>query len=342
MSGEDDPPSHTVLQVLLVVLGALSVLLVLPFLQAVLAGGLLAYLVVPLSDRLSRRLGPTLGTLVTVVATVLVVLVPLLVLLVVAADQAVSLVQGTEVPDAAAVEGFVEDLLGAAVDLSTLQEPLTNAVETGFRGLLGRLVGVLGGIPGFLVGAVVFLFTFFYLLRDGDDLIAWLRRAAPLDPAVADELVVRTDDLLWAAVVGNVVVAALQAVLTVVAFVVLGFDNVVFLGVATFALSLLPLIGASVVWIPAVGYLVLIGRIPAALGLLVYGSIVVSGSDNFVRPMAMRRGADLNSGLLVLGIFGGVAVFGFLGLFVGPVVLGLAKEVVDLLVSQRGDPGGST
>ncbi|HKJ60129.1 MAG TPA: AI-2E family transporter, partial [Halobacteriales archaeon] len=141
MSGEDDPPSHTVLQVLLVVLGALSVLLVLPFLQAVLAGGLLAYLVVPVCDRLSRRLGPTLGTLVAVVATVLVVLVPLLVLLVVAADQAVSLVQGTEVPDVAAIERIVEAQLGAAVDLSTLQEPLTDAIETGFRGLLGRLVG---------------------------------------------------------------------------------------------------------------------------------------------------------------------------------------------------------
>ena len=120
------------------------------------------------------------------------------------------------------------------------------------------------------------------------------------------------------------------------------FRSVVFLGVATFALSLLPLIGASVVWIPAVAYLVLVGRLLEAAGLLVYGSVVVSGSDNFVRPMAMRRGADLNPGLLVLGIFGGVAVFGFLGLFVGPVVLGLAKEVVDVLLSQRGDTGGST
>ena len=341
MNGADDQSSHTVLQALLVALGVLSLLLVLPFLQAVLAGSLLAYLGVPLSDRLSRRLGPTLGTLVTVVATVLVVLVPLLLLLVVAADQAVSLVQGTDVPDVATVERFLAELLGVAVDLSTLEGPLADTIETGFRGLLGRLVGVLGGIPGFIVGAVVFLFTFFYLLRDGDELVAWLRTAAPIEPAVADELVVRTDDLLWAAVVGNVVVAALQAVLTVLAFVVLGFDNVVFLGVATFALSLLPLIGASVVWIPAMFYLVLVGRIPEALGLLVYGSVVISGSDNFVRPMAMRRGADLNPGLLVLGIFGGVAVFGFLGLFVGPVVLGLGKEIVDLLVEERGDTDGS-
>ena len=336
MNGESDRLSHTVLLALLVALGVLSILLVLPFLQPVLAGGLLAYLVVPVSDRLSRRLGPTVGTLVTVAVTVLVVLVPLLVILGVAADQAVSLVRGTDVPDLAVVERLVEEQLGTAVDLSTLEEPLARAGETGLQGLLGGVVGLLSGVPGFLVGAVVFLFTYFYLLRDGDALVAWLRTAAPLEPAVADELIRRTDDLLWAAVVGNVVVAALQAALTVVAFVVLGFDNIVFLGVATFALSLLPLIGASVVWIPAVAYLVLVGRIPAAVGLLVYGSVVISGSDNVVRPMAMRRGAELNPALLVLGIFGGVAVFGFLGLFVGPVVLGLSKEVVDVLVAERG------
>lgn len=333
----EGPSSETFLLGLLAVAGALTVLLVSPFLQAVLAGGLLAYLVVPVSDRLSRRFGPTVGVTVTIVATVLVVIVPLLLIVGVAAEQAASLVQGANLPDLAAIEAFLRERLGTDVDLSTVQEPFSGAVETGLRGLLGGLVGILGGIPGFLISTVVFLFTLYYLLRDGHRLVAWTRRAAPLDPAVADELIDRTDDLLWAAVVGNVVVAGVQAVLTILAFVVLGFDNLVFLGVATFVLSLLPLIGASVVWIPATVYLVLAGRVPEAVGLSVYGSLVISGSDNFVRPMAMQRGADLNPALLVLGIFGGVAVFGFLGLFVGPVLLGLSKALVEVIVAERAD-----
>ncbi len=126
----------------------------------------------------------------------------------------------------------------------------------------------------------------------------------------------------------------MQAILTVLAFVVIDFEDLIFWGVVTFVLSLLPLIGASIVWIPAVVYLAIVGNIPAAVGLQVYGTVVISSSDNFVRPLAMQRGARLNSGLLVLGIFGGVAVFGFPGLFTGPVILGLSKVIVNLLVEQ--------
>jgi len=121
----------------------------------------------------------------------------------------------------------------------------------------------------------------------------------------------------------------------VAGFVAVGFDNIAFWAVATFALSLLPIIGASIVWLPAVAYLLVVGDLPAAVGLFVYGTVVISGSDNVVRPLAMQRGADLNSGVLVVGIFGGLAVFGFVGLFVGPVVLGLGKALVAELVTQR-------
>lgn len=336
MTGYDDLSSTTFLRLLLLVVGTLSVFLVLPFLQFVLAAGLLAYLVEPVNDRLSHRVGPTIAAVLTMVATGVAVLVPLLLIIGVAVEQAVSLLQSADRPDAAAIETDLQQLVGLDVDLPALAGPLATAVETGFRGILGDLVGVLGAIPAFLVGTVITLFSFFYLLRDGDDLVAWLRAAAPLDPAVTDELFGRTDDLLWAAVIGNVIVAGVQAILTVLGFLVLGFDNIVFWGVVTFALSLLPIIGASVVWIPAMGYLLAVGRIPEAAGLLVYGSVVISGSDNIVRPLAMQRGARLNPGLLVLGIFGGVAVFGFLGLFIGPVLIGLFKEVVELLVEKRG------
>lgn len=306
-----------------------------PFLQPVLAAGLLAYLVRPVNNRFLRRLGPTGATVVTILLTAIVILVPLLLLLSVAAEQAISIVQGAEFPDAAAVESTFQGWAGTNVDLSTLAESLSSAVRTGLQGLLGSIITIVGGLPAFVIGAVIFLFTFFYLLRDGDRLIAWLRTAIPLEPEVMDELIARTDDLLWAAVIGNVIVAGVQAILTVAAFIVIGFGDIVFWGVLTFVLSLLPVIGASIVWIPAVLYLFIVGDIPAAIGLLLYGTFVISGSDNFIRPLAMQRGANLNPGLLVLSIFGGVVVFGFLGLFVGPVLVGLSIAIVDLLVEER-------
>jgi predicted PurR-regulated permease PerM len=342
MSDHSDRSSRSFLRLLLAVAVLLTVLLVAPFAQPILFGGLIAYVVAPVNDRLSRRLGRTLGATLTMVLTVLVVVVPLAVLVGAAAEQAASLATTVELPDVASLETALGGWLGTEVDRATLLDPLSGAMDAGLRGLTGSLLGVVGGIPAFLVGSVVFLFTVFSLLRNGDDLLAWVRRAAPLEPSVLDELFERTDDLLWAAVVGNVVVAAVQATLTVLGFAAVGFDSLVFWGLVTFLLSLLPLIGASIVWVPAVAYLLLVGSTPQAVGLLVFGAVVISGSDNLVRPLAMRRGADLDSGLLVVGIFGGVALLGFVGLFVGPVLIGLAKAVVDVLVAQRDGPGGGT
>jgi predicted PurR-regulated permease PerM len=329
MSGTDG--GATFLRLLLVVIGALALLLVAPFLQALLSAGLVAYLVAPVNDRFVGRLGPTVGTTLTIFLAVVVVVVPLAAVVGVAAEQALTVARSASLPDAAAVQTDLRPWLAPVPAPDALTEPLADALRMGARGLLGSVLGVLGGIPGFFVGTVVFLFALFYLLRDGERFVAWLRRAAPLDRATADTLVARTDALLWAAVVGNVAVAGVQAVLTVVAFLAIGVENIVFWGLATFLLSLLPIIGASIVWIPAVGYLLLLGRVPAAVGLLVYGTVVISGSDNLVRPLVMQRGTDLNAAVLVLGIFGGISLFGFVGLFVGPVILGLAKTLVDVL-----------
>ncbi|WP_348533336.1 AI-2E family transporter [Haloarcula marina] len=336
----DSATSNTFLTVFLLLVGVLSVLLAMQFFQAIVLGGLLAYLVAPVNSRLSRRLGDTGGALVTTLGTIVVVLAPLALLLAVAVEQAVAVAQGVELPNFADVLAVVIQWFGTSGDLSTLLGSVGDAFRTAIGGLLGRVVRLIGGVTAFLVGVVVFLFTFYYLLRDGDDFVEWVRAAIPFDEATTDELVDRTDHLLWAAVVGNVIVAGVQALLTVLGFLVLGFDNLVFWGVVTFGLSMLPLIGASIIWIPAVVYLAAVGDVVAAAGLAIYGAVIVSGSDNFIRPLAMQRGAQLNPALIVIGIFGGVVLFGFLGLFIGPVVLGLAKTLVELLVADRTDAPG--
>ncbi|WP_458190957.1 AI-2E family transporter [Haladaptatus sp. NG-WS-4] len=328
MTEGDDPSSTTALRLLLLVVGTLTVVLVLPYFQPILLGGLMAYLVAPINDRLSRRWRATIRTVVTILITVVVVLGPLLLLVSVAVNQGVALAKTPNFP--------TSRLSKHTSKRYSERRPTSRPSSNRYPGTSECVVEIVGGIPAFVVETVIFLFTF-YLLRDGEQFVTWVRTAAPFDPDVTTELIARTDDLLWAAVVGNVIVAGVQAILTVLGFLVIGFDDLVFLGVVTFVLSLLPVIGASFVWIPAVIYLLFVGSVPEAVGLLVYGSLIISGSENFIRPLAMQRGAHFNSGLLILGIFGGVTIFGFLGLLVGPVLIGLSKEIVDLLVKERGE-----
>jgi len=118
----------------------------------------------------------------------------------------------------------------------------------------------------------------------------WFRSVLPFEPAVREELFEETDLLLYNSLVGTVVVAGAQAVLLGVAFLVLGLGNVVFWIVTTFVAAMIPLVGASIIWLPASAYLLIIGRPVPAVVLLAFGAIVISTVDNLLRPMVMRRG----------------------------------------------------
>ncbi|MWG36330.1 AI-2E family transporter [Halomarina oriensis] len=331
--------STVFLWALLLVFGGVTALLFLPFSQYVLLAGLLGYVLFPFSRRLAALVGRTLGAGITVVLALVSVVAPFAFVFVVALAQAQSLVSGLTRSSVVDTSDAVLDRLGVEMGTMELVDLLTEAVQTGSQGLLGNVYTLVGQTTHLLIGTVVFLFVFYYLLRDGDRLVAWVRDVTPLSRAETDDLIERFDRLLWASLVGTVVVAAVQAVLTGIAFNLLGFTNAVFWTLVTFLLSLLPVIGASVVWIPASAYLLFVGRIADAVVLLVVGTFVISGSDNVIRPFVVHRGAQLNTGLVVVGIFGGLALFGFLGLFVGPVVVGLAKHLVEVLADRHGVNG---
>jgi len=106
----------------------------------------------------------------------------------------------------------------------------------------------------------------------------------------------------------------------------------------TFIASMLPLVGALIIWLPALIYLLVVAQPVAALALFIFGAIVISTVDNLLRPMVLRRGAQLSPVLTIIGIFGGIALFGFVGLFVGPIVLGVTKLIVEIFVREYTAP----
>lgn len=319
----------------LATVAVLSLLVTLPYAQYILLGILLAYVLRPLHRRLAPRIGPRLSAGTLIVATVFAVLLPVFALVSVVIGQALSLlaaVRNGEL-DYAIVEEWVQVYLGVDVNVRELVRSLTiDARAT----LFDNALELFGGFSNATVGLAVLLFVLYYLLKDGHRLLAWLRHVSPLPADVQDELLATLDRLMWAVLVGNVLVAIVQGVLTGIGFAIVGLPSVLFWTVMTTALSLLPLIGASVVWFPAGVYLVATGDVVSGAFILVYGAVVVSLSDNYLRPLIGGHEAQLNPGLFIVGIFGGIGAFGFVGLFYGPIVLGAMKGLVDIY-SDTGD-----
>jgi predicted PurR-regulated permease PerM len=319
---------------MIAVFGLLAALLVKPFLQYVLAAILLGYVLHPLQRRLGPRVGSRTSALSLVLVATLVVLVPVASLLAIAIRQAISLLRAIARGDSRLLEllPLVERYTGISIEGRSLQEFIPTDVTSG---LLENALSVFGSISDALIGITVLAFLLYYLLVDGAVFVSWLRRITPLAEGVQDELYAEMDRVMWGVLVGNVLVALVQGVLTGIGLAIAGVPGVVFWTVVTILLSLLPIIGASVVWLPASVYLFVADRPVAAAFLFAYGTLVISLSDNYLRPVVSGHEARLNPGLLVVGIFGGVYVFGIMGLFFGPVVLGILRALLTVYAREH-------
>jgi predicted PurR-regulated permease PerM len=339
MSSRTDPSTWLGAQPGLTALALLSSLLVLfvllPYLQFILFGVVLAYILFPVQKRAEEHVRPTFAALLVVMGALLFVLIPLLYLLSIAVQQSLRVVKAVREGqlNVAAIEELLE-AAGYSVDLAALYGANQNRIATALQEITSGALDLAGSLPGLFIGLTITLFVLFALLRDGEQLVEWVQRVLPIEEDVLDELRDGLDTLMWASVVGNVAVAAIQAALLGVGLALAGLPAVVFLTVATFILTLLPLVGAFGVWVPASIYLLAIGRPIAGAVLAVYG-LIITFSDTYLRPALIGRTGAFNSAIIVIGIFGGLVVFGAVGLFIGPVVLGGTKLVLDCFAREH-------
>ncbi|UPV98795.1 AI-2E family transporter [Halorussus gelatinilyticus] len=304
-----------------------SLLVVWPFFTYVALAVFLAYALYPFQRRLAPRVGPRKSAVGLMTAATVLFVLPFVLMVQVVLQQALSVFE--RVQSGELDVGLMEEFL-----ISDLGQDLLGAARSGAGRILEESVNVVGGASTAAVGVTILGFLLYYLLVGGEDAVAWFRDVTPLPTAVQDRLLADLDRLTYAVLVTQGVIAVVQAVLTGLALAVLGFSNVLFWTAFAVVLGLLPFVGSMFVWIPAAVLLIATGRPLAGAGLLVYGFGVINLTDNYLRPVLGGRSANLNPAILVVGIFGGLVVFGFTGIFVGPIVLGFTKTVVAVVADE--------
>jgi predicted PurR-regulated permease PerM len=183
---------------------------------------------------------------------------------------------------------------------------------------------------------LVMLFAMFFLLRDGHTLARQVRDLLPLPEGARDRLMTDTRDLIIASVGAGLLVATVQGAIGALAFWMLGIDAPVVWGVVMAMCSLIPVVGAALVWVPAALWLLLSNEIARGITLVIVGVFGISMADNVLRPILLA-GRTTASGLVVfLGLLGGAAAFGFIGLVLGPIILVTAGSL--LRVFSRREP----
>lgn len=311
-----------------------------PFLSAILWAAILTFTTWPLfqSVRQGLRVGRASAAGIMVGLATVVIVLPLALAAPAGADDATqlrALIQRTLAAGLPGAPDWVADipLLGGSVfDLWNAWAADLSAMVAFFRPYFGvvaefalsLLLGLANGVLQFLLA----LFVAFFFYASGDRLalviVALLERVAGPQ---AQRLISVTGATIRGVVYGIMGTAVVQGILTTFGLWAVGVPRPLLLGVVAGGLSVLP-IGAPVVWIPASLWLMADGHTINGLLLFVYGLVFVSGADSIIRPFFIARGARLPFLLTMLGVLGGAIAFGLLGVFVGPVLLGVGFTLV--------------
>ena len=357
-----EPPAardidHRAFYVILTVLTLAFAWVIWPFYGAVMWGAILALLFRPLYLKLLARMGerPTLAALATLTIVIVIVILPVGLVTVSLIQEVQGLygrVKSGEVNFGRYFDQIVAALPAGASglmdrlglgDLTSLQSKLTAAMAKRGDSLAQRALDFGSDTIDLVIGFCIAIYLLFFLLRDGSAIARRVKDAIPLAPQAKANLLARFTTMVRATVKGNVVIAIMQGALGGIAFWILGIHAPLLWAVVMAFLSLLPAVGAALIWAPVALYLLAVGQVWQGAALIAFGVLVIGLIDNVLRPILVGKDTRMPDYLVLITTIGGLAVFGINGFVIGPVIAAMFISAWDLLTAERhgGPPAGA-
>jgi predicted PurR-regulated permease PerM len=319
-----------------------TVMIIRPFLSAIIIGAILVTVTFPVYKRVRARFrgSDTWAAIAMLLGITLLLIVPAVILGLLLIQQANALLphlqsletqQIMERLDLAHrlmwVKRFVPSFDPTTLNPQKLILPVVQKIP-GWVAANGG--AVIGGIAGVVVGFFIVLLSAFFFYVEGEAILDELAVLSPLPERYDREFASKFKDVIDATFRGQVMTSLAQGIATGVGLAIGGVPAAIFWGAVATILSLLPMVGVAVVWVPATIYLFMTGATGHAIFLAIWGVLVVSTIDNVVRPWAMKGGAQLPAIPLLFAVLGGLQAFGFIGLVIGPLVFSLLTSIVDI------------
>lgn len=307
-----------------------------------------AYLSNPVFDWFQTRFNRGLSVTFTLLAAIFAVIIPLSLLILLAVIQISTMVRSVSawvsrtdlnslgdqalkfVNDAVDKIPFMSDV---NVTPELLQEKMSTVAQRAGEYALGFLQGALGGLAGGLTAAVLFVYVFISLLSNRERLQTLIRKLNPLGEDVTDLYLEKMGAMVRGAVFGQFVIALAQGLAGAVSIYLAGFHEGFFIfAILLSALSVIPL-GGGIVSIPFGIGMILFCNVFGGIFVIAWHLVVVTNIDNVLRPILIPRQARLDSALMLLAVFAGITMFGFLGIIIGPVLMVMIVTTIDVYLA---------
>jgi predicted PurR-regulated permease PerM len=325
--------------VILAILAVLTFFLLKPILLSIVVGFILAYIFTPIYKRLySFTKSKNFSASLICIFLFLVIIIPFWFLTPIVLQQSIKIYFASQQIDfMTPLQQFFPSLFSSPEFTSEMGGIIQNFVTKMTSSLMNSLSGILVNFPTLFLHLLVVSFTFFFVLRDSDEIIEYVKSLLPFSKDVEKKLFAYTRGITGSVIYGQIIIGMIQGVLTAIGFFIFGVPNAMLLSLLAVIAGVLPILGTVLVWFPVSVYLYMGGNIVPAIGVAIFG-LLSNTIDNFLRPMIVSKATNMHSGIVLIGMISGLFLFGVLGLILGPLILSYLIVILELYRNKK-EPG---
>tara|TARA_Y100000310_G_scaffold246869_1_gene252311 strand:- start:14673 stop:15695 length:1023 start_codon:yes stop_codon:yes gene_type:complete len=318
--------------ILLLIILIVSYIIIKPFIIAILASIVLAYTFYPLYKKSSKIIkNKSLRSIILLLIIMGVLLTLTFFILNLLINESVSLFHTLRNVELSNIFDPLRNLFGENVDLGLY---IQETVNKGLNLILTSLSDLAFTIPQKAVSLFIILFMMYYLFKEGPSMIEKTMENLPLKKQHKETILNKLDSVMKATIYGTIVTAIIQGAIGTLGLIIFDVKSPIVWGLVMTVVSMLPYLGASIVWVPAALIKIFNNDLFNGLGLAIYGILIISLIDNLVKPKIISQKTKIHPITVLLGVIGGIQLFGFIGIFLGPVILSLIVALFEIYLTE--------
>jgi predicted PurR-regulated permease PerM len=334
----------------------LAYLVIRPFITALLTSAVLAYIFYPLYEAINERIKrKNVSALVVSLLIIIILAIPFtFVAGSLARESQVIYIKSRQVfttgdifsigcaPEERGIGCTLSNWIGGLIRKPSVRYHIEESIGN-ITSLIARKTSeFVLSIPAIALNLFVAFFATFYLFKDGKSIIERIRKMLPLKLHHQKQIFQQLDETTYAIIYGSLLVAAIQGIVGGMGYYLFGISSPILWGILTAIFALLPFIGTALVWLPLSMFIVVQGLSVDSpmitlkgIGLLLFGALIISSMDNLLKPYIIGRRAKIHPVLVLIGVLGGIAFFGFIGFVIGPLVLAIFANFIDIYEKEK-------
>jgi predicted PurR-regulated permease PerM len=349
--------SRAVFFVFLILVVVLAYFIVQPFVSALLGAIVLSYIFFPIFRKLKEKTKKeNLSALLTILIIILVFAIPIIFISHTVIKESYfiyttyfsngefkgRILNASENCEKGVV-CFTAKLINEKIDDPQVKSAVAQTIVNALNAMVAKGSEFLITLPEKILSIFILLFTSFYLLKRGPDVLNFVKSIVPLKEKDKKYVLKQLNDVVYATIYGSIIVALAQGLVAGVGYFFFGVEQPIMWAVITFLAALIPMIGTFLAWGPLSAMILLNGAmigdntmIAKGIGLLIYGTLIIGTIDNILRPKLIGDRARVNPVIVLIGALGGLKLFGVFGIFIGPIVLAVMITLLQIYIKEKG------